>query len=227
MKSFRNSIVVSLAAAIPALAQIQAGSLKPAGGETFAVGSNISFEWVATQAHDGKYDVYISKDGGATFPTELVGPFQGSTTDGAKNTYVWKATAAWASTQVRFRICQLYGGHCTQPGVYTVVSPANFTITTSTALSPEARKDSRESRLAFSADDKNLTVAFSLAEEKTVSLKAYDVTGNLITTVAEAKIGAGAHRYTLPSSQVDLKGPLVFKLQVGGEAAITQVWTGL
>lgn len=227
MKSFRNSIVVWLAASIPALAQIQEGSLKPAGGETFAVGANISFEWVATQAHDGKYDVYISKDGGATFPTELVGPFQGSTTDGAKNTFVWKATSAWASTQVRFRICQLYGGHCTQPGVYTMVSPANFTITTTTALSPEARKESPESRLTFAADEKNLTVAFSLTEEKTVSLKAYDVTGNLLTTVAEAKVGAGSHRYTLSSSQVDLKGPLVFKLEVGGDAAITQVWTGL
>ena len=224
MKSFRNSIAVWLAASIPALAQIQEGSLKPAGGEIFTVGSNISFEWVATQAHDGKYDVYISKDGGATFPTELVGPFQGSTTDGAKNTFVWKTTSTWASTQVRFRICQLYGGHCVQPGVYTMVSPANFTITTSTALSPEAGK---ESRLAFSADEKNLTVAFSLTQEKTVSLKAYDVTGNLLTTVAEAKVGAGSHHYTLSSSQVDLKGPLVFKLEVGGEAAITQVWTGL
>jgi hypothetical protein len=134
MKIALNIILVSSLVALPVYAHLQAGSLKPAGTETYAVGENISIEWVATQAHDGRYDIYYSKDGGKTYPVELAGPWQGSKTDGAKNVYLWKAPAAAASSQVRIRICQLYGGHCVEPGTYMMDSPANFTISATTGI---------------------------------------------------------------------------------------------
>jgi hypothetical protein len=210
--------------ALPVSAHLLAGSLKPAGGETFVVGENITIEWVATQAHDGRYDIYYSKDGGKTYAVELAGPWQGSKTDNAKNSYLWKAPAAAASAQVRIRICQLYGGHCAEPGTYMMDSPANFTITTSTGLEREKQAD--EPRLDFSADGKSLIAAFTLTGEHDVSLKAFDVSGKCVATVVEGRIGAGDHRIPVFQDNAEIKGPLMFTMTLDGKAGITQTWKG-
>lgn len=215
---------VAALSVLPVSAHLKAGSLKPAGGETYAVGDNITIEWVATQAHDGRYDIYYSKDGGKTYAVELAGPWQGSKTDNAKNTYLWKAPAAAASTQVRIRICQLSGGHCVEPGTYTMDSPANFTITTSTGLQQE--NQAGEPRLDFSGDGKSLVAAFALTGEHDVSLKAFDVSGKCVATVVEGRMGAGAHRIPVFQDKAEIKGPLMFTMTLDGKAGMTQTWKG-
>ncbi len=227
MKTTKQLMLAASMAVLPALsvsAHLLAGSLTPKGGETYAVGENISIEWVATQAHDGRYDIYYSKDGGKTYAVELAGPWQGSKTDNAKNVYLWKAPAAAASTQVRIRICQLFGGHCAEPGTYMMDSPANFTISTSTGL--EREKQASEPRLDFSEDGKSLVAAFTLTGEHEVSLKAFDVSGKCVATVVEGRIGAGEHRLPVFQDGAEIKGPLMFTMTLDGKAGITQTWKG-
>jgi len=226
MKTTTQLILTASLYALPVSAHLLAGSLKPAGGETFAVGENITIEWVATQAHDGRYDIYYSKDGGKTYAVELAGPWQGSKTDGAKNTYLWKAPAAAASAQVRIRICQLFGGHCVQPGTYMMESPANFTISTTTGIAPENQAGTGEPRLDFSADGKGLAASFALTGEHEVSLKAFDVSGKCVATVVEGRLGAGEHRFPVFQDRSEVKGTLMFTLTLDGRAGTTQTWKG-
>lgn len=219
-------IMAASLAALPVSAHLKAGSLTPAGGETFAVGANISIEWVATQAHDGKYDIYYSKDGGKTYAVELAGPWQGSKTDNGKNVYLWKAPAAAASSQVRIRICQLFGGHCKEPGTYMLDSPADFTISTSTGIERDNQAGAIEPRLDFSADDKGLVTSFTLTGEHDISLKAFDVSGKCVATVVEGRIGAGEHRLPVFQDRSQVKGPLMFMMTLDGRAGTTQTWQG-
>lgn len=226
MKTAMQLILAAAMAAIPVSAHLKAGSLKPAGGESFAVGENISIEWVSTQAHDGRYDIYYSKDGGKTYAVELAGPWQGSKTDNAKNVYLWKAPAAAVSTQVRIRICQLSGGHCVEPGTYTMDSPANFTISATTGIERNNQAEAGEPRLDFTADGKSLIASFALAGEHEVSLKAFDAAGKCVATVAEGRLGAGEHRLPVFQDRADFKGPLMFTLILDGRTAKTQTWQG-
>ena len=129
---------VMLAISLPSLAHLDQASLKPAGGETFKPGDVMTIEWMATQAHDGKYDIYYSSNGGTSWPTEFAEAWQGPTTNNTKVTYRWTIPANTANTtQGRIRVCQLFGGHCIQPGTYTIMS-TNFTISNTTAVQPEA-----------------------------------------------------------------------------------------
>jgi hypothetical protein len=226
MKTALNIILVSSLVALPVYAHLLAGSLKPAGTETYAVGENISIEWVATQAHDGRYDIYYSKDGGKTYPVELAGPWQGSKTDGAKNVYLWKAPAAAASSQVRIRICQLYGGHCVEPGTYMMDSPANFTISATTGIESGNQTGAVEPRLDFSTDGKSLVASFALSGEHEISLKAFDVSGKCVATVVEGRLGAGAHRIPVFQDRSEVKGPLMFTMTIDGRTGMTQTWKG-
>jgi hypothetical protein len=226
MKIALNTILVSSLIALPVYAHLQAGSLKPAGTETYAVGENISIEWVATQAHDGRYDIYYSKDGGKTYPVELAGPWQGSKTDGAKNVYLWKAPAAAASSQVRIRICQLYGGHCVEPGTYMLDSPANFTISATTGIEGGNRTGAVEPRLDFSTDGKSLVASFALSGEHEISLKAFDVSGKCVATVVEGRLGGGSHRIPVFQDRSEVKGPLMFTMTIDGRTGMTQTWKG-
>ena len=227
MKASIPLILAAAFSALPACAHLSAGSLKPAGGESFAVGENISIEWVATQAHDGRYDIYYSKDGGKTYAVELAGPWQGSKTDNAKNVYLWKAPAAAVSTQVRIRICQLFGGHCVEPGTYMMDSPANFTISATTGIERQNQAEAIGPRLDFTADGKSLVTSFALAGEHEISLKAFDVSGKCVATVVEGRLGPGEHRFSVFQDGADVKGPLMFTMTLDGRAAMTQTWNSL
>ncbi len=206
-----------------ASAHLLAGSLMPKEG-TFVVGATMSIEWIASQAHDGKYDIYLSKDGGVTF-TEIVGPYQGSLKDGGKNAYPWKVTSAYVSTKFRIRVCQLFGGHCVQPNVYMMDSPTNMIIANVSGISQNNNTGMLDPQMQFLADNKNLTVAFTLSQERNISLKAFDVDGKLVATVANGKKGAGEYRFPVLSNATNFKGPLVFKLEAG-EEVFTQIWSG-
>jgi hypothetical protein len=212
---------------IPASAHLKVGSLKPAGGETHYVDSTITIEWVATQAHDGKYDIYYSTDGGKTFPVELAGPWQGSKTDNAKNLYLWKIPKAAISENVRIRICQLYGGHCVQPGTYMMDSPEDFKILAekTTGIFQISDLDQNATRLQFLNTNGNFEIKFSLIESQKVSLKAYDVAGNLVAIVADTYLEKGEHRIGLASEVTQAQGPLVFKWMVGDKVISSQIWS--
>lgn len=220
------SVLAAMAAAVPVCADLVVGSLKPAGGESFPLEATISIEWVASVAGDGRYDIYYSKDGGATFPVELVGPWQGSKVDNAKNIYPWKVPAALASNQMRIRICQLSGGHCVQPGKFMMDSPANFSISASTGLSRNGAAVESGPGLDFISGQGNLSVSFSLPEAGKASLKAFDVSGNLVATVADGRLDAGTHRFEVPADPDATQGALVFKLEVEGREAVTRIWNG-
>jgi|GEM_PF-4730729 len=227
MNSLTYFSLASLLAVLPASAHLKGGTLKPAGGETFEVGATMTIEWVAEQAHDGRYDIYVSKDGGATFPTEIAGPWQGSKTDGAKNIYLWKIPEGWTTTQGRVRICQLFGGHCVQPGTYMMDSPANFTVTVAaTALQPQNQAQAGETRLDFLAQNGKLDIRFNLIEAQKITLKAFDVAGNCVATLAQGEWAKGEHLITALDKVGDTQGPLVFKLTLGDNRVISQLWSG-
>ncbi len=214
-------------AALPATAHLKEGSLKPSGTESFQVNNTMTIEWVATQAHDGRYDIYFSKDGGKTYPLEMAGPWQGSKTDGGKNTYLWKIPTDAVTAQGRIRICQLSGGHCVQPGVYTMESPANFTITAAgTDITPDNQIPNHESGLDLLAENGKLDIRFRLDQAQNVSLKAYDATGTWVATLFQGAKEKGEHRVTAITNGSDLKGPLVFKLQIGENQVLSQMWQG-
>lgn len=227
MNFFRLSLVGIALGAISAYAHVKSGSLLPAGGETFQTGATMTIEWTATQAHDGRYDIYFSKDGGKTYPLEMAGPWQGSRTDGAKNTYLWKIPDDAVTTQGRIRICQLFGGHCVQPNVYMLDSPANFTISSQpVALQPEkAVKDAAVS-FALVADQSKLDLRFTLAEKQNISIKAFDVSGNLVATVAQGEFAQGEHQIKALEAASQHKGPLVFTLDLGKNGTVSQMWNG-
>jgi Lytic polysaccharide mono-oxygenase, cellulose-degrading len=227
MQAFKFSALVFSVAAMTASAHLKAGSLLPAGGETFQTGKAITIEWTATQAHDGRYDIYFSEDGGKTYPLEMAGPWQGSKTDGAKNTYLWTPKAEHETTQGRVRICQLFGGHCVQPGTYMMDSPANFTISAqATALQSEKPSAEASAPFALIAGKDKLDLRFTLAETQNVSIQAYDVSGTLVATIAQGEFAKGEHQMKALESTAQFKGPMVFTLDLGKNGTVSQMWSG-
>lgn len=219
-------LAISLAA-LSASAHLKAGSLKPAGGESFQIGKTVTIEWSTDQAHDGRYDIYFSSDAGKTYPLELAGPWQGSKTDGAKNTYLWSPKAEHATTKGRIRICQLSGGHCVQPGVYMMDSPADFTIAeAATAIQGEKTSTQVGAAMELLADNGTLNIRLNLTEAQTLSVKAYDVAGNWVATFAQGDFKKGEHQITAIEGTTTFKGPLVFKLDLGANGVTSQLWNG-
>lgn len=208
-----------LLAALPSAATLVAGSLKPAGGEAFKPGDVMTIEWTASKADNGKYDIYLSKDGGKTWPTEFAEGWQGSTVDNAKNAYRWTIPAGTNTTLARIRVCQLSGGHCVQPNVYTLAS-GDFTISP-TASVPEARTFAPP-RFDFRPEAAVLEAEFQLAEGAEVSLRAYDTEGRLVAETPAGRLESGKHRLSLSSGRLAGSGPFLFRLQQGSNST---TWT--
>lgn len=208
-----------LALAVPAAAHLDQASLRPAGGETFRPGTVMTIEWVATQAHDGKYDIYYSPNGGTSWPTEFAEAWQGPTTNGAKVSYRWTIPANTANTtQGRIRVCQLAGGHCTQPGTYTIMS-ANFTISNSTGVGEAAPQASAPS-LDYRAGSRSVELVIPLQAGMLVTLRAYDAAGKEIAELLSQRLEAGVHRLSLFANRLEGRGPLLFRLTRGGEETV-------
>lgn len=224
MKSWRFSVLSILMATASIRAHLLEGSLKPAGGESFKPGDVMTIEWVATQAHTGKYDIYFSKDGGKTWPTEFAEGWQGSKTDNAKNAYRWTIPAGTTTTQGRIRVCQLFGGHCTEPGTYTL-SSENFTISNTAGLPDGMRTGIQAPSIRFHSKSRTIEVAFDLSEASDVSLLVFDADGKLQESLLEGRLQAGAHSFSVPTGQLESVGPRLFRLKRGDDVT-SRIWGG-
>ena len=219
----RTIIRLSTALALCALgaqAQLKEGSLSIKGGETFTVGQKVNVTLTqlkpGTGTRAGKYDFYISVNGGSTWK-EMIGNWQGPTTDNATVTWEWNVTQAPTTTGV-FRACLLSGGECTD-AAYTLKS-GNFTISNSTALAPRAEESA--GKLEFESATGGMAIAFALAEPARVTLQAFDAQGRLLAVLLNADQAAGEHSLSLFSNRLQaMHGSVVFKLAWGG-ASLTR-----
>jgi len=215
----RLSMALALCA-IGAQAQLKDGSLSIKGGETFTVGQKVSVTLVQTKpgtgTRSGKYDFYISVNGGTSW-TEMIGNWQGPTTDNATVTWEWNVTQKPTTTGV-FRACLLSGGECTDP-TYTLKS-GNFTIATSTALA--SRQAGSAGKLEFETATGGMSIGFFLAEPARVTLQAFDAQGRLLAVLMDGDHAAGDHALSLFSNRLQsLHGSIAFKLAWGG-ASLTR-----
>lgn len=201
---------------LPAAARMVSGSLKPSGGESFKPGEVMTIEWVASQADNGKYDLYFSKDGGKSWSIEFGEAWQGSTVDNAKNTYQWTIPAGTNTTQGRIRVCQMSGGHCAQLGVYTLISQ-DFTISNTIAVAPSVL-DRSAPAFSFSPESRTLEVEFDLSQGTRVVLEAFDARGHKVADLLERTLAAGHHRLSVSSRRLEGHGPLLFRLSRGSQA---------
>lgn len=219
MRSIMHSSMAIALCAFAAQAQLKAGSLSIKGGETFTVGQKVTVTLTQTKAgtgtRAGKYDFYFSGNGGSTWK-EMVGNWQGPTTDNATVSWDWNITQSPTTTGV-FRACLLSGGECTDP-TYTLKSD-NFTIVASTALSSKAADAA--GKLGFDAATGAMAIGFSLAEPSRVTLQAFDAQGRVLAVLLDGEHAAGDHSLSLFSNRLQaMHGSVVFKLTWGGAALI-------
>jgi hypothetical protein len=218
--SMRTIMRLPIAIALCALganAQLKDGSLSIKGGETFTVGQKVPVTLTqlkpGTGARSGKYDFYISVNGGTSW-TEMVGNWQGPTTDNATVTWEWNVTQA-PTTKGVFRACLLSGGECSD-AAYTLKS-GNFTISNSTALAPSPAGSA--GKLEFDAATGGMAVGFSLASPARVTLQAFDAQGRSLAVLLDADQAAGEHSLSLFSNRLQaMHGSVVFKLAWEGSS---------
>lgn len=203
-------------------AHLKAGSLSLKGGESLAIGSRVNVTWFQDTGHDGKYDLYYSKNGGTSW-IEFEEAWQGPTTDGATVTYAWTIPANGATTQGKLRVCQMVGGHCTN-STYTLVSGGAFSIAASSSL--QAADALRAGFVRFDAASGAVEASFELASEGQVLVQAFDAQGREVAKLLDASYGSGMHRLSLFSNALSgAQGPLAFRLTAGGKV-FNEFWNG-
>jgi hypothetical protein len=209
-------------------AHLISGSLVPKGDTTLTIAESITIKWGVTIGHEG-FDIALSTDGNTW---QMVGAVGASA-----RTYIWKVPNSPTAT-ARIRICQKAGTACTdaqntsspegtvipnQGTVYTLVS-GNFTIAASSSVQPNQQSANAPS-LRFLPDTRNVEVAFALTQGQDVSLQAFDTQGKLLATLVEGRKEAGNHRFSVFSNRLNGSGPLLFKLNLGGQVH-TENWNG-
>lgn len=220
MRLIKRTAITLLATAFAAVAHLDQATLTVTPAGPYRPGTAITIEWVATQAHDGKYDLYYSSNGGTSWPTEFAEAWQGPTTNGTKVSYRWTIPANTANTtQGKIRVCQLFGGHCTQPGTYTI-STANFTISNTTGLQETAGQSAPS--LQYQAFARTVDLVLPMESGALVTLKAYDAAGKEVAELLSRKLEAGNHRLSFFSNRLEGRGPLLFRLTRGAE---TTTWS--
>lgn len=219
MRHTKRIAIPLLASALVAGAHLDQASLTLTPAGPYRPGTAVTIEWVANVAHDGKYDLYYSSNGGTSWPTEFGEAWQGPTTDGAKVAYRWTIPANTANTtQGKIRICQLAGGHCVQPGTYTI-STANFTISNTVGLG-EAAGASAPS-LAYQPFARTVDLVIPMVSAELVTLKAFDAAGKEVADLLSRRLEAGHHKLSLYANRLEGHGPLLFRLTRGAE---TTTW---
>lgn len=221
MRSFHASrkltLALTLAATGSGFAQLKAGSLTPAGGESYHVGQEVTIKWTQEKGNDGKYDLYFSKNGGSRW-SEFEENWQGPTTDNTEVTYEWTVPSGSETESGIIRVCQMAGGHCSNPA-YILASQA-FTITTD-PVGIQARSEAG-SRFGVRHQDGLLSFSFRLAAAAPVALTAVRADGRDLGTLWEGAVEAGETRLDLPANALDGQSGTVFlHLTAGGKALET------
>ena len=198
-------------------AHLKQGSLSPKGGETVVVGQKVVISWVQTLGHDGKYDLYLSKNGGSSY-SEFGTRWQGPTTDGDTVKYPWTVpNSPGATTQLR--ICQLAAGECTDAD--HILKSANFTIAPAgSGVVPFA--DAAAPTLEFDPASRTVMAAFALAAPGRVTLLALDAQGRVLANLYDGEMEAGSHAFSLFATRLrSVSGQVIFRLSFG-DGAITR-----
>lgn len=222
MKTVSLALPLLLLAADQGRAHLKAGSLTPKGGETLKIGDKVSITWLQETAHDGKYDLYYSKNGGSAW-VEFEEGWQGPTTDGSTPTYQWTVPAGAAGTTTKLRVCQMAGGHCTS-STYTLMS-GNFTVNTTGAGIQEAASLNR-TFLRFEAARGTVEASFEMEAEGKVLVQAFDAQGREVARIFEGTRGAGLQRLSLHSEALaKAQGPLTVRLTAGSRT-YNEYWNG-
>ncbi len=208
------AILPLLMTATLASAHLKQGTLFPKGGETVIVGEKVTIAWVQTLGHDGKYDLYLSKNGGSSW-SEFGTRWQGPTADGDSVKYTWTVPNSPGATN-QLRICQLFAGECTDAD--HILKSANFTIAPAgSGVVPSAGVTAPS--LDFDAASRSLGAAFLLATPGRVTLQAFDPEGRLLATLFDADKSAGSYRLSLFANRLQaMSGQVIFRLAFGAGA---------
>lgn len=218
MRPFHSSVCALALCVAGAHAHLKAGSLNPKGGESFAVGQKVLVTWVQSQAHDRKYDLYYSKNGGGAW-TEFEANWLGAAGDNDTCKYQWTIPNA-VSSQVQLRVCQMAGGHCTDAAY--VLKSSNFSITAATPVLPRAPETA--GKLEFDASTGNLAFGFSLAAPGRVTLQAFDAQGKLMDVLLDEEKAAGDFSLSIASDRLQsLHGAVAFKLDWGAASLVRSI----
>jgi hypothetical protein len=167
----------------------------PQSGQFLTVGTAVNVTWNSVAPLGiTAYDVHLSTDGGATFPTALVTGLSGTA-----QSFVWTPTAAQLTTrgviQVTARDAAGETGQGQNHGRFTVVAPDGYAGSHLAAL--VQRLSSRASRkrapaLAFNpATDQFLAVWLDGAGETCNLLSPCDIVGQLVNATGVPLSGAG------------------------------------
>jgi hypothetical protein len=221
-KNWQAAGLLVLSAMGMAGAHLDASGLKPAGGETFTVGTPTKITWKVSVPHDGKMNIDFSKDNGSTWKTVKAYTAAGT----GDQEFNWTPDAT--TEQGKIRICQTAGAPaCTDaqntsnPGTsapYILVT-SSFKVVAVTGISQRSQP-AGDDFVAFNPDARSLDVFFQLAEVDDVALQAFDAQGHLLATLLEGRQGAGAHKLSVFSNRLNsFSGALVFKLKVGDKVS--------
>jgi len=197
-----------------ASAHLVAGSLKPVGSETFTTGATAEISWTQTVAHDGKYDIYYSKDGGTNW-VKFVASQQFSKSGNTKVTYSWTVPSE-ATTTGMIRVCQLGQSNpeCIDP-TYTLKS-AVFTITAAGTAINEVAKSPMGSSLKVNLSARGIEGSYSLTETQKVTLQAIKPDGRMIDALELGDQSAGSHSISWqPKGLQSLTGSVILRLKAG------------
>ncbi len=207
-------------------AHLDGSGMKPAGGETFTVGTATKITWKVVNLHDGKMNIDFSADNGSTW--KIVKAYTASGT--GTQEFNWTPDAV--TEHGKIRICQTAGAAActdaqntsnpTSAAPYILVTPS-FSVSGTSGIAKNVEQAGKDF-FEFHPDTRDLDVSFNLAEAKDVLLQAFDAQGHLIATVLEGKQGAGMHKLSVFSNKLNsVSGVLVFKLKAGNEVR-TQSW---
>ena len=203
-----------LVSATASLAHLTAGTLIPKGGETVVVGTKVTISWVQTLGHDGKYDLYLSKNGGSSY-SEFGTRWQGPTGDGDTVKYTWTVPNSPGATN-QLRICQLAAGECTDAG--HILKSGNFTIAAAgSGVVPFA--DAANPSLDFDPASRTVNAAFALAAPGRVTIQALDAQGRVLANLFDGEKTAGSHAVSLFATRLrSVSGQVIFRLAFGDRA---------
>jgi len=190
--------------------------IQPNGGETWPVDSLFDITWTATDNIGvASVDIMLSSDGGASYPHIIA---TGEANDG---TYSWQVDTA-ATTEARVKVV----AYDAAANSGEDASQADFEIYDPTSGIPG--DGGIPPRVVISAAVPNpfstgTVIRFGLPRDGWVQAGVYDVSGRLVTSIAEGQYGAGYHEVAWAGDGSVEPGIYFIRLRLGSEAAARRV----
>lgn len=212
----KTTLWLSLAAAAPAPAHLQPGSLSsPAAGQGYAAGSQVTITWIQAEYHYGKYALAYSRDGAAWEPIAV---WTGPSGDDITVSYAWTVPDA-PGDSVRVRVCQIQ--NCADPD-YVIVS-GRFAIVPAAPVRPVADPARHPATLRVSAPEGRIRLAFDLERGGEASLDAFDARGAFLARLIDGPLPAGRHAVAAEADVLRRHAVPSFRLRLGGRSVPVRV----